>query len=151
MQDHAGAIWTYNQGVIIGGLVNLWLIFKNTDYLDTAINITNSTINNLTIDGILVEKPRSGNVSEDINTDQQQFKGIFVRYLAKLIKVLPDSNPNKINYINFIKKNCNNVLEIYTDLKIGKLWDKNNCEANFNAISQTAGLDLFTTLLKIRN
>ena len=104
-KNNDGAIWTYNQGVIIGGLVNLWLIFENTEYLNIAINIANSTINNLTIDGILVEKPRSGNVSENINTDQQQFKGIFVRYLSKLIEVLPDTNPNKINYINFIKKN----------------------------------------------
>lgn len=149
--NNSGAIWTYNQGVIIGGLVNLWLIFEDTYYLDTAINIANSTINNLTIDGILVEKTRSGIVAENINTDQQQFKGIFVRYLSKLIEVLPDTNPNKNNYINFIKKNCNNVLKLYTDFNIGKLWNKNNCEDNFNAISQTAGLDLFTTLLKIRN
>ena len=141
-------IWTYNQGVLIGGLVNLWKIFEDSKYLNTAINIATSSINNLTKNGILVEKPKPGIVRESLNTDQQQFKSIFVRYLTMLIQALPDSNFNKVVFINFIKRNYEKVCKIYTDNKIGKLWDKKNTDNDFNAISQTSGLDLFISRLK---
>lgn len=148
-KNNGGSYWTYNQGVIIGGLVNLWHIFNDFKYINLAIDIAKSTINHLTIDGVLVEKPFYPIVSDNLNTDQQQFKGIFFRYLTNLIVCLPSSNENKSIFNGFIEKNLRSVAKFYPDFRIGTLWHKQSLE-NFNAISQTSGLDLFISLLKIR-
>ncbi|PWU11686.1 MAG: hypothetical protein C5B50_22830, partial [Verrucomicrobia bacterium] len=72
--------WTYNQGVIIGGLADLYKVTGDVTYLNQAIAIANAATTALVDNnGVLVEpcEPNCGG-------DGPQFKGIFVRYLAYL-------------------------------------------------------------------
>jgi len=95
--------WTYNQGVILGGLFYLHQITGNSTLLSIAESIASATQSTLVYsDGVLKDscEPNCGN-------DGQQFKGIFMRYLAILVKGLTD--PNKTKFTNWIQMNANSV------------------------------------------
>ena len=74
--------WTYNQGMLMGGLMYLSNIDQNKTLLNMASGIANSTLSRLTTNGILTE-----NCDKDLSCSDNNeiFKGIFVRYLRYLI------------------------------------------------------------------
>lgn len=71
--------WTYNQGVILGGLVELSKATGDASLLDTANDIAEAAIAHLSKDGVLFEgcEPNCG-------ADGAQFKGVFMRNLKYL-------------------------------------------------------------------
>ncbi len=77
-QNNGGTTWTYNQGVILGGLAALSEITGDRGYLTQGEQIAAATLRGLAPGGILAEPCESGAAC---NEDQAQFKGIFVRYL----------------------------------------------------------------------
>ncbi|OCK79751.1 glycoside hydrolase family 76 protein [Lepidopterella palustris CBS 459.81] len=86
-KNNQGTVFTYNQGVILGGLVELSAATGDPSYLDEANTLANAALKALTdSNGILTE---SGGIEEDSNL--AQFKGIFVRNLAALHKASPDA------------------------------------------------------------
>jgi predicted alpha-1,6-mannanase (GH76 family) len=79
--NNGGPTWTYNQGVILGGLAVLHDVTGEQDYLRRGEAIADAVLARLTSPGgILTEPCEAG----DCNGDQTQFKGIFVRYLHEL-------------------------------------------------------------------
>ncbi|RYO74291.1 hypothetical protein DL764_010902 [Monosporascus ibericus] len=91
--------WTYNQGVILGALVELSTATGDLSLLDEATKIAIAAITHLSEDGVLYEgcEPRCG-------ADGAQFKGIFMRNLHYLQKAKP-SEPIK----NFILRNADAI------------------------------------------
>jgi predicted alpha-1,6-mannanase (GH76 family) len=83
--NNGGTTWTYNQGVILGGLAALFEITGDRDYLTRGESIASAALAKLTTPGppgspgILAEPCETAAAS--CNEDQAQFKGIFVRYL----------------------------------------------------------------------
>lgn len=95
--------WTYNQGVIIGGLTDLYKATGNSNYLLQAEAIADAAISTLVgVSGILTEpspcNPTCG------GTDVPQFKGIFIRNLAYLYDV-----NRKPAYLHFLFANARSV------------------------------------------
>jgi predicted alpha-1,6-mannanase (GH76 family) len=92
--------WTYNQGVILGGLSQVYVATGNSSFLDTACSIADAVISSsaLSQSGILTEfyPPL-----EPIEPDSPAFKGIFIRNLQKLNLLLP-----KRPYENYIQSNA---------------------------------------------
>ncbi|KAM0340500.1 hypothetical protein ACHAPU_010488 [Fusarium lateritium] len=94
--------WSYNQGVILGGLVELRLATGDTAYTDNAHKIAHAAIKELANDdGILIETDDCELKDGNCGTDGQQFKGIFVRNLRYLHTVSP-----KPLYRKFITRNA---------------------------------------------
>ncbi|KAJ4351704.1 uncharacterized protein N0V89_007047 [Didymosphaeria variabile] len=94
--------WSYNQGVILGGLVELNRASPDSSYLPLAAKIAKAAISELSDDsGILHDKcgPYCG-------ADGSQFKGVFARNLQMLHDVAPDDV-----YVHFIQTNANSVWE----------------------------------------
>jgi predicted alpha-1,6-mannanase (GH76 family) len=92
--------WTYNQGVILGGLADMYGITQDLTYLRTAEGIADAAISTLVnANGILTEpcEPNCG-------ADGPQFKGIFIRNLAYLF--LANGNTT---YKDFILKNADSL------------------------------------------
>jgi predicted alpha-1,6-mannanase (GH76 family) len=81
-RNNGQTVWTYNQGLAIGGLVEAWRATGDTTLLDAARRLADAAITGLTRDGILTESCDIGQSTCDDN--QKQFKGIFSRYLADL-------------------------------------------------------------------
>ncbi|HUA99022.1 MAG TPA: glycoside hydrolase family 76 protein [Terracidiphilus sp.] len=81
--NNGGTTWTYNQGVILGGLVELSRADHDPTLLTEAQSIANAAIAHLSSHGILIEAARIG------GGDAPQFKGIFMRNLMALYGALP--------------------------------------------------------------
>ncbi|HTX29127.1 MAG TPA: glycoside hydrolase family 76 protein [Streptosporangiaceae bacterium] len=81
--NNGATTWTYNQGVIVGGLSVLYDVTGDGAYLGQAEAIAAAALRDLTVPpGILAEpgtQPRRGR-----DHDYAQFKGIFVRNLYEL-------------------------------------------------------------------
>ncbi len=123
--------WSYNQGVILGGLVELYKADHDPALLPTAQAIADAAIANLTLDGILREKTVSGG-------DTPQFKGIFVRNLALLYKAAP-----RAEYKRFVDANANSIWknDQGPDYEFGGVWQ--GPFDSGDATRQTAALDVF--------
>jgi predicted alpha-1,6-mannanase (GH76 family) len=78
-RNNAGTTWTYNQGVILGGLAALFEITGDRGYLTRGEAIAAAATGRLAPKGILAEPCEAA--AAGCNQDQVQFKGIFVRYL----------------------------------------------------------------------
>ena len=84
-KNNGQTVWSYNQGIILGGLVELDKVAQNDSYLDLANSIANAAIKNLTDAQMVLHDTCEPNCGPD----GTQFKGIFIRNLAQLNKVSP--------------------------------------------------------------
>ncbi|OTB03227.1 glycoside hydrolase family 76 protein [Hypoxylon sp. CI-4A] len=89
--NNGATTWTYNQGVVLGGLVELHKATGEPQYLDTARRIADAAVSSTSTlvdeEGILTEPCAS---EQDCQPNGTSFKGIFVRELAKLNAALDD-------------------------------------------------------------
>jgi predicted alpha-1,6-mannanase (GH76 family) len=85
--NNGGTIWSYNQGVILGALVELNLASPDPTYLTRATTIATAAIDYLSDSNNVLHdscEPNCGN-------DGSQFKGIFMRNLQKLQSAAPNA------------------------------------------------------------
>jgi predicted alpha-1,6-mannanase (GH76 family) len=92
-QNNGGVTWTYNQGVILGGLAALYEITRQTAYLtqgeaiaDAALSLLASPVSAV-IPGILIEPGEPATAPKD--GDRPQFKGVFMRNLYDFYQQSP--------------------------------------------------------------
>jgi predicted alpha-1,6-mannanase (GH76 family) len=91
--NNGGETWTYNQGVILGALVELRRATGDDDLLEVARRIATAATTSayLSPAGILTEPSENpANGYQGAGDDAPSFKGIFVRNLDELDRVLPD-------------------------------------------------------------
>ncbi|KAJ6785562.1 hypothetical protein PWT90_09897 [Aphanocladium album] len=104
-KNNGQATWTYNQGVILGGLVELSRAIGDRRLLAQASKIAKAAITKLVNkDGILTENGGCEYQPGRCGQDGQQFKGIFIRNLAYLHRASPDSQ-----FRSFILTNANSI------------------------------------------
>jgi predicted alpha-1,6-mannanase (GH76 family) len=129
-QNNAGVTWTYNQGVILGGLVALYEITGDRTYLQQAEVIADAALRYLTTSrpssavppGILVEPCEPSGAGCD--RDQTQFKGIFTRNLYDLYQ-----HSGRPAYRTFILDNARSI------------WDNNRNAVNQFGLRWTGPFD----------
>lgn len=140
-RNNGQTTWTYNQGVVIGGLVDLYKSTKDRSYLQQAHAIAKATIKHLSHKGVLVERcePNCGN-------DGPQFKGIFIRNLAYLQDTAPDPQ-----YRTFILKNADTVWAKSRNARdqFGLSWSKQFDKAD--AARQSAALDVLNAAIPLKD
>jgi predicted alpha-1,6-mannanase (GH76 family) len=95
-KNNGGTVWTYNQGVILGGLVELSKATGDSSYIEEAHKIAQAAIATLAPSGILRDpcEPNCG-------ADGSQFKGVFVRNL----QILHEASPREA-YRDFVLGNA---------------------------------------------
>ena len=76
--------WTYNQGVLLAGLAQLYKATGNRALLQTAEGIGQAAIRHLTTRGVLNEPCSGVQCGTGAGGDPQSFKGIFVQDLKVL-------------------------------------------------------------------
>ena len=101
--NNGGTTWTYNQGVIIGGLVVLHEITGDGAYLGQATAIAAAALRDLTVTAGILAEPGEWR-GTDPGGDQPQFKGIFVRNLYELYLHSP-----RAEYRDFILANATSL------------------------------------------
>ena len=143
--------WSYNQGVILGGLYEMFLINNDYELINVSLNIIQSVIKYMTNDGILHEN--ESDVDVDRSSDQTQFKGIFMRYLMYLYKNINLTKEIKTTIAQFVLTQMNGTIYNCMNPKcvdqFGDVWtisfEKNaqNGDWGSSAISQTIAIDLW--------
>jgi len=116
--NNGATTWTYNQGVILGGLTDLYKTTGDTNYLAQATAIADAVIATLVdAHGVLQEPCKDGNCH---GGDVPQFKGIFIRYLAYLY-----DETHQAAYLDFLQKNAQAVWanDRDADNHLGLKWD----------------------------
>ncbi|KAK2765318.1 hypothetical protein FQN54_008162 [Arachnomyces sp. PD_36] len=114
-ENNGDTVWSYNQGVILGALVELNNASPNEDYINTAKDIATAAIGALSNDdGILIEP-----CEPDCGDDGPQFKGIFMRNLQKLHAAAPEDA-----FLTFINANADSIWENdrNEENELGLLW-----------------------------
>ncbi|KAF1927647.1 glycoside hydrolase family 76 protein [Didymella exigua CBS 183.55] len=92
--------WSYNQGVILGGLVELNKAAPNDTYLPLASKIAKAAIEKLSDDnGVIHDVCEPG-----CGGDGTQFKGVFMRNLQMLHEAAPDDA-----FTDSIKTNADSI------------------------------------------
>jgi len=99
--NNGGTTWTYNQGVILGGLAALYQITDDRAYLREGEIIADAALGALTDPAGILTEPCE---PSGCDGDQTQFKGIFVRYLHELCQ-----HSDRPAYRAFILANADSV------------------------------------------
>ncbi len=102
--------WTYNQGVIVGGLVELYRSTGRADYLTQAIAIGDAATTQLVNAAGILREPNERRGLR--GGDGPQFKGIFIRHLAELYEVT-----GFVRYREFMERNAKSVWENNRDAR----------------------------------
>jgi predicted alpha-1,6-mannanase (GH76 family) len=131
-KNNGQKVWTYNQGVILGGLAELAKATNNGAYTNAAKNIAEGAFNKLTENGILTEQ------STSLDAQSAQFKGAFVRGLAALRAQAPQQK-----YKDFLHKNADSAWskDKNSEGLIGPKWQGGQ-QGPFSATSHASGVDL---------
>lgn len=96
-ENNGQATWTYNQGVLLGGLVALAQGTGDDRYLQRARELADASTasETLNVDGVLTEPCEESGC----DIDAPSYKGIYVRNLGELNRAL-DDHPYS-NYLDF--------------------------------------------------
>jgi predicted alpha-1,6-mannanase (GH76 family) len=141
-KNNGGTVWSYNQGVILGGLVELNKASPDASYIDTAHAIATAAIAKLSDANGVLHDPCEPNCG----ADGSQFKGIFVRNL----QVLQQASPRP-EYQVFIETNAN---AIWSDDRgpgneLSVVWS-GPFIAPANASTQSSALDALVALVAVQ-
>ena len=136
--NNGGTAWTYNQGVILGGLAVLYDITGDRDYLRQGEFIADAALAGLTdADGILTEPCEL--TADGCDGDATQFKGIFARYLHEFYQ-----RSGKRAYRGFLLANADAVWDNARNIddQFGLRWGGPFDRAD--ASRQSSALDVLT-------
>jgi predicted alpha-1,6-mannanase (GH76 family) len=130
--NNHGTIWSYNQGVVLGGLAELSVANHNPSLPLAAQKFAMATVTQLVDSkGVLHDpcEPKCG-------ADGEQFKGIFVRNLVLLNQRYPQGA-----YENFVTTNADAIWNQAQgpDYQLGQAWSGPFVKAN--AATQSSALD----------
>jgi predicted alpha-1,6-mannanase (GH76 family) len=85
-RNNGGTTWTYNQGVLISALVELWRLTDSRSHLDRAHAIASAATTRLVHSGgPILREPSEPNCDRD----QEIFKGILAQGLGRLCRADP--------------------------------------------------------------
>lgn len=135
--------WSYNQGVILGGLVELFGQTQDPSLADTANSIASAAIAKLSdSNGIFHDRCEAR-----CGADGVQFKGIFVRNLMALNDFMPDDR-----YMQFVRTNAASIWDTDQgpDNEFGQVWSGPfSPSTNTNAAIQTSALDVLVAAAEL--
>lgn len=119
-RNNGGVTWTYNQGVILGGLVALHESTGDESLLSMARAIADAAIMHLANDDRVLVEP----YEPDLGNDGPQFKGIFARNLAVLYETTREPR-----YRDFLVANADSI------------WERSRNPSNFFGVRWTGPFD----------
>ena len=126
--------FTYNQGVLLGGLNELSTITGDPQYrviaVKTAIAATRTLV---TTDGLLTEP------FDKLGPDGAMFKGVFAFHLGRLIEAMPDG-PERAELLKWARQNGQAVWRLSAEgaQPIDGLWSGGS--GQIGAAAQASGI-----------
>lgn len=145
-ENNNGIVWSYNQGVILGGLVELNLAAPNTTLLPLATRIAKAALSALKDDSGVIHDPCERD--ESCGADGTQFKGIFMRNMAKLQKeTCKETGDAELEHAILV-----NAESIWTKAREGEVFGNNwaqKFQGPANASVQGSAMDALVGAVRI--
>lgn len=120
-KNDGNLVFTYNQGIILGGLAEMTWATGDDSYTELANTIATAAIGALTDSNGILHEPCE---ATGCDADEGQFKGIFARNVAFLYKratVLPAATATL--YQTFLQTNANALwADDFSDYNLGLVW-----------------------------
>ncbi|SRX76216.1 glycoside hydrolase family 76 protein [Aequorivita antarctica] len=143
--------WTYTQGVLLGGAIELFKATGDRSYLEQAIKVADAVCEQLIWpSGILREKCELSN-PESCDNNAKLFKGIFMRYLQflylELITLGTNYKDTTERYKIFIIKNATSLLTNYKNATFGLDW--NGGSTVFGPVVQISGINVVIAAIAV--
>jgi predicted alpha-1,6-mannanase (GH76 family) len=141
-KNNGQTTWSYNQGVVLGGLTELAKLNPDPSLPRTAQKIATAAITTLVDTNGVMHDPCEPNCG----ADGVQFKGIFVRNLVALYGADPQAA-----YKSFVNSNANAIWTRSqgTNFQFGQVWS-GSFDAG-NAASQSSALDAIVGAAILQN
>ena len=128
--------YTYNQGVLLGGLTDLSAITGDPQYREAAVKTALAATRTLvTPDGLLTEP------SGQLGADGPMFKGVFAYHLGHLLEAMPDG-PDRAELRAWVRRNGEAVWKLGAEgaAPVDGLWPGGS--GQIGAAAQASALDL---------
>ncbi|HEV7898195.1 MAG TPA: glycoside hydrolase family 76 protein [Planosporangium sp.] len=130
--NNGGVTWTYNQGVILGGLVELWRITGDRGHLARARQIADATVNTQVHPGLILREPGE---PATCSGDALIFKGVFVQGLARLYNAVRKGGADRDSgsaYWTFLNTNADAVWRARQRIRrgVGPCWTRRGGRVN---------------------
>lgn len=144
--NNAETVWTYNQGVILGGLADMYKVTGDyATYIEGAAWPLFRAVmaSSLVRESVLTEStpPDSDEIA--------QFKGVFVRYLGYLASIDPDlDGTHRPAYLTFIAANANALWLNNRYLTFFGYWWGGPFD-EIGALRQSAALDALVVAMRL--
>jgi predicted alpha-1,6-mannanase (GH76 family) len=128
--------FTYNQGVLLGGLIDLSTITQDPGYLAIATATALAATRTLVDD-----KGRLTEPFQNLGRDGPMFKGVFAYHLGHLIDAMPDG-PERTELLAWARRNGEEVWRLSDEGRrpIDGLWSGGSDQAG--AAAQASGIDI---------
>jgi predicted alpha-1,6-mannanase (GH76 family) len=136
--------WTYNQGVILAGLAQLYTATKDPGLLTEAKHIATAAISHLSVRGVLEEPCTGTQCGTKAGGVAQSFKGIFVLDLKMLAVTAKTARFNR-----FFRKQARSIEDndtVKSD-QMGMFWA--GPVADMTSYSQASAEDALVAALKL--
>jgi predicted alpha-1,6-mannanase (GH76 family) len=104
--NNGAPTWSYNQGVILGGLVEMWRLTGQRSYLFEAEQIAEATVKKMVYPKSGVLRDVCDEWSGGCTGDALIFKGMFAQGLARLYNA---DRGNKPQYADFLKTSADSL------------------------------------------
>lgn len=140
-KNNGKAVWSYNQGVVLGGLAELHRAVPDRRLLGEARMIADAAMEALSDSHGVLHEPTC---EPGCGADGVQFKGIFVRNLAALHAVVPEAR-----YATFARVNAASIWSASRGPRdrFGEVWTGPYGDAGAGA--QSSALDAFVAALRV--
>ena len=129
--------YTYNQGVLIGGLNDLTAITGDPQYRASAVRTALAATRTLVTPGGLLTEP-----SDQLGADGPMFKGVFAFHLGHLVEAMPDG-PDRAEILRWLHHNGEAVWSLSAEgsRPVDGVWPGGS--GQFGAAAQASAIALF--------
>ncbi|RYZ57195.1 MAG: hypothetical protein EOP07_10570 [Proteobacteria bacterium] len=140
-KNNGDLTWSYNQGIILGALTELYRATQDMTYLTKAKELALASTKSLVVSGNIL-KERNDPGCGTCMGDERLFKGAYVRNLRELNDVLKDAS-----FETYLATNAKTAWDkARSNDLIGFRWE--GPFDSYDAQRQTSAVDLFNSRLK---
>ncbi|CAD6500164.1 BgTH12-04271 [Blumeria graminis f. sp. triticale] len=144
--NNGNFVFSYNQGTILSGLLELTWATQDRQYANLAHTLAEASISALTDSEGILHEPCEPNAC---NSDEEQFKGIFIRNVQFLFSRDADiPAANAAIYKKFIQTNADSIwARDNANGRLGLVWSGPNSEATVQ--TQGSALDAIVSAANV--
>ncbi|KZV74829.1 glycoside hydrolase family 76 protein [Peniophora sp. CONT] len=145
-QNNGQNTWTYNQGVILSGLGQMYQITGDSTYITEAQTTIDAVIAHSTVNGVIKEIC-DDSAGASCNGDSEEFKGAFMKHLQYFLDNAPAATQAK--YKDFVTKQYNGILSATNgNNDVGTNWYSGTGGSVFGIQATDSGLAGITNAAK---